>query len=167
MTVRYVPARSPTYRRPVHPGPSTEPLDQLIVRAGQAVRRFTQRAAAAHGLSATGLEVLAALAELDKLDKLDELSHRDLAGRLRLAPATLTPVLDALEAEGALTRARDRTDRRLVRISITQSGRERHAAAAAGVAEALAGLPEPSPEQAVLIRTHLLNLLDAVEGAVP
>ncbi len=164
MTVRYVPARSPTYRRPVHTGPATEPLDQLLVRAGQALRRFTQRAAAAHGLSATGLEVLAALAELDEFD---ELSQRDLAGRLRLAPATLTPVLDALEAEGALTRARDRTDRRLVRISITQRGRELHAAAAAGVAEALGGLPEPSPEQAVLIRTHLLSLLDAVDGAVP
>jgi DNA-binding MarR family transcriptional regulator len=161
VTVRYVPAWSPTYRRPVHPGPSTEPLDQLLVRAGQALRRFTQRAAAAHGLSATGLEVLAALAVLD------DQSHRDLAGRLRLAPATLTPVLDALEAEGALTRARDRTDRRLVRISITQRGRELYATAAAGAAEALAGLPEPSPEQAVLIRTHLLNLLDAVDGAVP
>jgi DNA-binding MarR family transcriptional regulator len=145
----------------VHPGPSAEPLDQLLVRAGQALRRFTQRAAAAHGLSATGLEVLAALAVLD------DLSQRDLAGRLRLAPATLTPVLDALEAESALTRARDRTDRRLVRISITQRGRELHAAAAAGVAEALGGLPEPSPEQAVLIRTHLLSLLDAVDGAVP
>lgn len=148
----------------MHPGPSTEPLDRLLVRAGQALRRFTQRAAAAHGLSATGLEVLAALAELDEFNGL---SQRDLAGRLRLAPATLTPVLDALEAEGALTRARDRTDRRLVRISITQRGRELYAAAAAGVAEALAGLPEPSPEQAVLIRTHLLNLLDAVDGAVP
>jgi DNA-binding MarR family transcriptional regulator len=148
----------------VHPERSTEPLDQLLVRAGQALRRFTQRAAAAHGLSATGLEVLAALAELDNLE---ELSQRDLAGRLRLAPATLTPVLDALEAEGALARARDRTDRRLVRISITPRGRELCAAAAAGVAEALAGLPEPSPEQAVLIRTHLLDLLDAVDGAVP
>jgi DNA-binding MarR family transcriptional regulator len=148
----------------VHPGPATEPLDQLLVRAGQALRRFTQRAAAAHGLSATGLEVLAALAELDEFD---ELSHRDLAGRLRLAPATLTPVLDALEAEGALTRARDRADRRLVRVCITQRGRERHAAAAAGVAEALAWLPEPSPEQAALIRMHLLSLLDAVDGPVP
>jgi DNA-binding MarR family transcriptional regulator len=145
----------------VHPERSTEPLDQLLVRAGQALRRFTQRAAAAHGLSATGLEVLAALAVLD------DLSQRDLAGRLRLAPATLTPVLDALEAEGALTRARDRTDRRLVRIAVTPRGRELYAAAAAGVAEVLAGLPEPSPEQAVLIRTHLLNLLDAVDGAVP
>jgi DNA-binding MarR family transcriptional regulator len=148
----------------VHPGPATEPLDQLLVRAGQALRRFTQRAAAAHGLSATGLEVLAALAELDEFD---ELSHRDLAGRLRLAPATLTPVLDALEAEGALTRARDRADRRLVRVCITQRGRERHAAAAAGVAEALAWLPEPSTEQAGLIRTYLLSLLDAVDGPVP
>jgi DNA-binding MarR family transcriptional regulator len=145
----------------VHPGPATEPLDQLLVRAGQELRRFTHRAAAAHGLSATGLEVLAALAELD------DLSHRDLAGRLRLAPATLTPVLDALEAAGALTRVRDGTDRRIVRVSITQTGRDRCAAAAAGVADAVGTLPAPSPEQAAMIRAHLLDLLDAVDRSVP
>jgi DNA-binding MarR family transcriptional regulator len=145
----------------VHPGPSTEPLDRLLVRTGLALQRFTRRAAATHGLSATALEVLGALVELD------EVSHRDLAGHLRLAPATLTPVLDVLEAAGALTRVRDGTDRRVVRVSITQSGRELCAEAAAGVADAVAGLPAPSPEQAAVIRAHLLSLLDAVDGTVP
>jgi DNA-binding MarR family transcriptional regulator len=141
----------------VDPSPATEPLDRLLVRTGLALQRFTRQAAAAHGLSATALDVLGALIDLD------EVSHRDLAGHLRLAPATLTPVLDALEAAGALIRVRDGTDRRIVRVSITQAGRERCAAAAAGVAEAVGTLPAPSPEQAATIRAHLLDLLDAVD----
>jgi DNA-binding MarR family transcriptional regulator len=148
----------------VHPGPATEPLERLLVRTGLALQRFTRRAAAAHGLSGTGLDVLAALVELDERA---ELSQRDLAGHLRLAPATLTPVLDALEAAGALARVRDGADRRVVRVLITPRGRERYAAAAAGVAEAVAGLPAPSPRQAALIRVHLLRLLDAVDRAGP
>jgi DNA-binding MarR family transcriptional regulator len=130
------------------------------VRAGLALQGVTRKAAAAHGLSATALDVLAALVELD------ELSHRDLAGHLRLAPATLTPVLDALEAAGALNRVRDRADRRVVRVSITQRGREWRAAAAAGVAAAVARLPAPSSEEAALIRAHLLSVLDAADRAL-
>jgi DNA-binding MarR family transcriptional regulator len=145
----------------VHPGPAAEPLDRLLVRAGLALQRFTRSAAAAHGLSATALDVLGAL------DELDEVSHRDLAGHVRLAPATLTPVLDALEKAGALVRVRDGSDRRVVRISITQQGRERYAAAATGVAAAAARLPVPPPDQAELIRAHLLDLLEAVDRPAP
>jgi DNA-binding MarR family transcriptional regulator len=148
----------------VHTGPATDPLDRLLVRTGLALQRVTRKAAAAHGLSATALDVLAALAELDERA---ELSHRDLAGYLRLAPATLTPVLDGLEAEGALNRVRDAADRRVVRVSITPHGRERHAAAAAGVAAAVAALPAPVSEHAAVIRAHLVVLLDAMERAAP
>jgi DNA-binding MarR family transcriptional regulator len=145
----------------VPPAPAPEPLDRLVVRAGLALQRVVRQAAAAHGLSATALDVLAALADRD------DVSHRDLAGHLRLAPATLTPVLDALEAEGALTRVRDGRDRRVVRISITERGRQRHAVAAAGVAAAVAALPQPAAGEAPVIRAHLIHLLDAVERALP
>jgi DNA-binding MarR family transcriptional regulator len=145
----------------VHPGPAAEPLERLLVRTGQALQRFIQRAAAAHGLSVTALEVLGALVEHDGC------SHRDLAGRLRLAPATLTPVLDSLEAAGALTRVRDGVDRRVVRVSITDPGRERYVTVAGGVECAVAELPEPSPAQAAAIRAHLLDLLAAVDRAEP
>jgi DNA-binding MarR family transcriptional regulator len=148
----------------VHTGPAAEPLDRLLVRTGLALQRATRRAAAAHGLSATALDVLAALVELDEGG---ELSHRDLAGYLRLAPATLTPVLDGLEAEGALSRVRDAADRRVVRVSITPHGRERHAVAAAGVAAAVAALPEPACDHAAVIRAYLVGLLDAIERAAP
>jgi DNA-binding MarR family transcriptional regulator len=139
--------------------PEPEPLDRLLVRAGLGLQRFTRSVAAARGLSATAVDVLGVLAGLD------EVSHRDLAGHLRLAPATLTPVLDALEGAGAVTRVRDGTDRRVVRVSITGPGRERYAEAAAAVTTAVAGLPAPSPDQAALIRAHLLDLLDALDQA--
>lgn len=137
--------------------PEPEPLDRLLVRAGLAVQRFTRNAVAAHGLSATALDVLGALVELG------EVSHRDLAGHLRLAPATLTPVLDALEGAGAVTRVRDGTDRRVVRVAVTARGRERYAEAATAVAAAAAALPAPTADQAELIRAYLLDLLDALD----
>jgi hypothetical protein len=54
-----------------------------------------------------------------------------------------------------------------VRVSITERGRQRYAAAAAGVTDAVARLPTPSGEQVELIRAHLLDLLEAVDRAVP
>jgi DNA-binding MarR family transcriptional regulator len=157
VSVRYVSAPSRPYRLAVPPGTATEPLDRLIVRTGLALQRLTRKTAAAHGLSATALDVLAALVDVDAL------SHRDLAGTLRLAPATLTPVLDTLEAQGALRRVRDGADRRIVRVAITRHGRERHAAAAAGVARAVGALPGPAREEEALIRAHLVGLLDAMD----
>ncbi len=159
MAVRYVSVRSRPYLLAVPPGP--EPLDRLLVRAGLAVQRFTRSVAAAHGLSATALDVLGALVELD------EVSHRDLAGHVRLAPATLTPVLDALEGAGAVTRERDGRDRRVVRVSITHRGRARYAEAATAVAAAVAGLPAPRPDRAPLVRAYLIDLLEAVDRAAP
>ncbi len=145
----------------MYPGPVAEPLERLLVRTGQALQRFIHRVVAAQGLSVTALEVLGALIEHDGC------SHRDLAGRLRLAPATLTPVLDSLEAAGALIRVRDGVDRRVVRVSITDPGRERYVAVAGGVERSVAELPEPSPAQAAAIRAHLLDLLAAMDRAEP
>jgi DNA-binding MarR family transcriptional regulator len=143
----------------MQPGPGAEPLERLLVRTAQALQRCTRRAVGAHGLTATALGVLGVLVAHDAP------SQRDLAGSLQLAPATLTPVLDALEAQGALVRVRDAADRRIVRVSITTRGRERVAEAAAGVEHVLAGLPRPAPEQAAAIRAHLLELLEALERA--
>src|SRR5690606_14380744 len=112
---RTVRTASPSYGRAVDQA-ATEPLVRLLVRAGAALQRYTRSAAAAHGLSATALEVLGALVELG------EVSQRDLAGHLRLAPATLTPVLDGLERAGSVTRVRDGVDRRVVRAAITPRG---------------------------------------------
>jgi DNA-binding MarR family transcriptional regulator len=136
--------------------PEPDQLERLLLRTGLALHRWTQRVAAAHGMSATGLDVLRVLVVRAAS------SQRDLAGELRLTPATLTPVLDALETAGAITRVRDATDRRVVRVSVTASGRERYAVAVAGVHRAVGGLPRPSPQHERMIRNYLLGVLDAV-----
>jgi DNA-binding MarR family transcriptional regulator len=55
-------------------------------------------------------------------------------GNLRLDSGTLSPLLRRLEARGLVARRRDTGDERVVRVSLTDAGREVHSAviAAAG-----------------------------------
>ncbi len=46
----------------------------------------------------------------------------DLSRRLSLAPATLVPVIDALEAKGLVERGRDPLDRRRIPLYLTPAG---------------------------------------------
>jgi MarR family transcriptional regulator, organic hydroperoxide resistance regulator len=140
--------------------PQLMPLHRLLARAGQAVGRYSRRTIAAHGLTVTALGVLGVLADAEAV------SHRELSGRLGVAPATLTPVVDALEAAGELLRERDRDDRRVVRLRTTPRGRERLAAAHDDVVRRLqAGLPDPAPQDAEIIRRYLLAVLAATADA--
>jgi len=54
-----------------------------------------------------------------------ELSQRELADRVLLTGSTLTHHLDRMEAAGYLSRSRDTADRRVVRVSLTESGKHR------------------------------------------
>ena len=138
--------------------PERMPLGRLVSWTGQSLARYYQRTVAAHGLSATAMAVLGALAHADAL------SHRELAGRLGVTPATLTPVVDALAVRGDVIRQRDRDDRRQVRLSITDRGRDGLAAAFAAVAGALRErMPQPSPDERRVIRAYLLAVLAAVD----
>ena len=140
--------------------PQLMPLHRLLARAGQAVSRYSRDVVAAHGLTVTSMGVLGALADGEAV------SHRELSGHLGVAPATLTPVVDALEATGALARERDPADRRVVRLRITERGRVRLADAHGAVVTTLrSGLPQPPPRDAEIIRAYLLAVLAAVTRA--
>jgi MarR family transcriptional regulator, organic hydroperoxide resistance regulator len=136
--------------------PEVPSLAELLTRAGQAVGRFHRRAAATHGLSTTAMGVLGALSRSAGA------SHRELAARLGVTPATLTPVVDALEAAGDLTRDRDPADRRVVRLSITESGRARIVAASAAV-EAAVAERMPATEHPAVVHDHLVAVLAAFD----
>jgi DNA-binding MarR family transcriptional regulator len=137
-------------------GPEHMPLPALLSCAGSAVARYTHALAAEYGSTPTALGVLGVLARRDGL------SHRELAGRLGLTPATLTPVLDRLEEAGELRRERDPEDRRVVRLLITGAGRER-VADAAGVATRIgARMPQPPAHHEDIIRSYLCAVLGAV-----
>ncbi|MFC5995046.1 MarR family winged helix-turn-helix transcriptional regulator [Pseudonocardia hispaniensis] len=138
--------------------PDRMPLGKLLVWTGRAVGCHYQRAVAAQGLTSTSIGVLGVLGHCEGL------SHRELAGRLGVTPATLTPVIDALEEAGQLRRERDRHDRRVVRLSLTEAGRDRLVAAFAQVVTAFREkLPHPPPDQAEIIRQYLLGVLDAIK----
>ena len=71
-----------------------------------------------HGLG--GWLQHAALASLAE----HSLTSRDLSKQLRVEPATLVPVIDALERDGFVTRGHDPDDRRRTPLSLTQHGQD-------------------------------------------
>jgi DNA-binding MarR family transcriptional regulator len=136
------------------PAADTVPLEMLLPRVGAAVARRRRRLAARHGVTPT------AVAVLDALDAGDSPSHRELAARIGLSPATITPVLDRLEAAGEIRRDRDTGDRRVVRVHRTAAGTAR----LSGAAGREAWLPEPVPELQAAVRAWLLAVLAAAEA---
>ena len=137
--------------------PEYMPLGKLVSWVGGAMRAHYRRNAARHGVTSTAISVLGVLAHGDGI------SQRELAGRVNLTPATLTPVLDGLEQEGRIGRERDRADRRIVRISITDDGRAYLHEVFTGLAATFrAQIPQPPPEHEQIIRDYLVAVLAAV-----
>lgn len=61
--------------------------------------------------------VLRALAEEEGL------SHSELAGRMRVTPATISKMIDRMEKAGFVTRRADSKDQRVSRVYMTERGR--------------------------------------------
>jgi MarR family transcriptional regulator for hemolysin len=55
-----------------------------------------------------------------------ELSQRELAVEMGVEAPTMARHMERLEADGVVTRTRDRVDRRLLRVSLTDRGLELH-----------------------------------------
>ncbi len=53
----------------------------------------------------------------------DGSSVKEIGDRLQLDSGTLTPLIKKLEAQGVVTRARDARDARVVRVTLTRTGR--------------------------------------------
>ena len=84
-----------------------------------AVRRLKGRETQRPGeLSFAQFSLLFGLAESS------ELSSRELACRAELSPATVTQMLDSLEAHGLVRRMRSATDKRVVLTSLTDRGQQ-------------------------------------------
>ena len=56
-------------------------------------------------------------------------SVKDLSEALALDPGTLSPLLKRLESAGLVTRARDRSDERVLAVTLTEHGRQLRARA--------------------------------------
>ncbi len=136
------------------PGPVPADLPHLLARTGRAVARARRTHRGGPGLSPAARSVLAFVHAHGPS------AHRDLAVALGVAPATVTAVVDGLERRGHVARTRDERDRRVVRVSLTDTGRARLAAADGAPAHPL---PDPPPAEAEVVRRYLTAVLLALE----
>ena len=105
------------------PGMSTPDSDGLLAEQLLRLTRRVHRIQKRH-LQASGLGITPAQSRL-----LRTLAHygspprmADLAQRLEVVPRAVTTLVDALEASGQVRRAPDPTNRRVIRIELTDEG---------------------------------------------
>jgi DNA-binding MarR family transcriptional regulator len=92
------------------------PLGFLLVRIGEAVDRDFVAALTDLGLKPRHLRLLVLV------DHAAELNQRELARQLGMDPGNLVGVLDSLETDGLVARARGKGDRRHRLVSLTPVG---------------------------------------------
>jgi DNA-binding MarR family transcriptional regulator len=95
-----------------------------------------------------------------------ELTSSGLASAADLAPATVTQMLDALEAAGLVERQRDSADRRVVLVRLTERGRSsydaKHAELVAAWNHELSDLDTESLQAASVVLQRLGAFLDGL-----
>jgi DNA-binding MarR family transcriptional regulator len=89
-----------------------------LAKAAQAGSRFWSQKVAALNLTATQAMVVRFLFDRD------EVTSSELGSRADLDSATLTGILDRLEAAGIAERKPNPTDRRAIHIHLTEKGKE-------------------------------------------
>ena len=97
--------------------PSETDLGDLVMRVARALRHR-----GAHAMAPWDLAPHHARA-LRVVGRHDGIRPGELAGHLRVAPRSVTDVVDALEERGLLERRPDPTDRRATVLALTASGR--------------------------------------------
>jgi DNA-binding MarR family transcriptional regulator len=134
-------------------------LSRLLAVAGHVVAIRWQRLMGSYGLTPHGLTVLGCLEEGSTP------TQRDLARRCGVAPSTLNHPVDHLERSGWIERRRDDSDRRLVRLALTETGQrqlEQVRKAASGQMEPMLDHLAPSDELAV--RRFLLDTVERFQA---
>ena len=88
----------------------------------------------------------------------DDVSVSDLCARLYLDSGTLTPLLKKMEQEGYINRTRSASDERVVRIMLTEKGREMEERAADIPMQVGSCIPL-NPEEAATLYALLSKIL--------
>jgi len=144
---------------------SDGPLAEQLLRLTRRVHRIQKRHLEQRGLGITPAQsrLLRTLAHCDAPPRM-----ADLAQRLEVVPRAVTTLVDGLEASGKVCRVPDPTNRRVIRIELTDEGRkallELHSARRSAAEEILAPLTGGQRE---LLGGLLDTLVDgvAVDGA--
>jgi DNA-binding MarR family transcriptional regulator len=96
------------------PAPTTEMAARLRLSATRLARQLRQQSSA--GLTPSQLSALASI------DRHGPLPLGELAEHERVAPPTITKVINKLEADGLVVRQLDDDDRRFCRVATTPAG---------------------------------------------
>lgn len=101
------------------------------------------------------------LIRLSKLSKCQEQGTKvsDISTSMNVAPPTVTQLINTLEAGGYVERNMDRTDRRAVRVRLTEKGEEVVERADDFLSEKLSGLIEYLGEEK---SRELINIMEMV-----
>lgn len=98
------------------------------------------------------------------IDKSGEATAGDLAKAAELSPASVTAMLDGLERDGIVSRRRSEQDRRVVVVTLTDSGRallnEKRAAFRRRASATLAGVSDEHLAAAADVMHRMASLLD-------
>ena len=125
----------------------------LILRLARASGRRLGESLQDLGMRAHEFAVLHQLAESGFL------SQQALGEGLRIHPSNLVGLLDALEGDGLIARARDPEDRRRHLVQLTERGRDRLASAQRAALDAERDLLEPlSPSERDQLYAYLRRL---------
>ncbi|MFI5486540.1 MarR family winged helix-turn-helix transcriptional regulator [Micromonospora echinaurantiaca] len=135
------------------------PIGRLLVVAGHVVsQRWNRLLAEQFNLTQAGMVTLMTL------DKHGALPHGEVAQRCFVRPATLTGIIDTLERDGLVERQRDESDRRSIRLAITDAGRARLGALTTLIQSnpPLTSV-DADPAKAAVIREFLLEVIGSAE----
>ncbi len=94
-----------------------EPLSELLMRSARAMRRRWSDSLAPWDLSPHQARALRVV------HRHESARMGTIAAHLRIAPRSVTEVLDGLEVRGLVRRVPDPTDRRAVLVELTEPGR--------------------------------------------
>ena len=92
----------------------------------------------------------------------DGASVKALGQRLMLDSGTLTPMLKSMEQKGLVKRKRDDSDERVLRVYLTEEGRDMKARAS-GIPEKIGACMKLDPEEAATLYKLLYKILDGAE----
>jgi DNA-binding MarR family transcriptional regulator len=103
----------------------------------------------------------AGLAVMRVLEARDGLKSSEVAARGWSTPGTVTTVVDTLVRDGLVERRRDDHDRRVVRLYLTQRGRERLIEALGRIGPRWQGaFPSVDPADEPVIRQFLIDTIE-------
>jgi DNA-binding MarR family transcriptional regulator len=143
---------------------ATEPrgqgLSESIARLRRAMRRAARAADPANTLTVAQLELMSALAENPGA------RPGELARLLRLAPNTVTTLINALAPRGLISRSPSADDRRAIAMHLTEQGQEALGAWQATNAEVLRTAVSALPPEQRSALSRAVPALDALARAI-